>query len=166
MNQILNYPYPLTLALALKHRYTLTLLRTVHRGSGDWHWAIRAGPFALAVHFALGQQSGGAINTCQIRSQVTLGSSSCHTCVAWPANEHTLLVMHTHPGECHSPGVTKLAEGGMGCVCLMSTLPTSGLTVSESHSEFIRVGFGMGSAWVGHSQVRMSYTGRWESKSE
>ena len=86
--------------------------------------------------------------------------------VAWPANEHTLLVMHTHPGVCHSPGVTKLAEWGMACVCLMSTLPTFGPTVPESHSEFIRVGFGMGSAWVGHSQVRMSYTGRWESKYE
>ena len=153
-------------ALALKHRYTPTLLRTVHRGSGDSHWAIRAGPFALAGHFALGHQSGGGINTCQRCSQVTLGSTSCHTCVAWPANEHTLLVTHTHPGVCHSPCVTKLAKWGMGCVCPMSTLPTFIPTVPESHSEFIRVGFGMGSAWVRHSQVRMSYTGRWESKYE
>ena len=42
------------LALALEHRYTLTLQRTVHRGSGDSFWAIRAGPFALAGHFVLG----------------------------------------------------------------------------------------------------------------
>ena len=42
----------LALALALKHRYTLTLLHTVHRG--DSHWAMRAGPFVLAGHFALG----------------------------------------------------------------------------------------------------------------
>ena len=42
------------LALAPKHRYALTLQRTVHRGSGDSYWVIRAGPFALAGHFALG----------------------------------------------------------------------------------------------------------------
>ena len=79
--------------------------------------------------------------------------------MAWSANEHTLLVMHTRPRVCRSPGITKLAEWGMGCVCLMSAFPTFSPTVPESHSEFIRVGFGMGSAWVGHSQVRMSYTG-------
>ena len=89
-----------------------------------------------------------------------------HTVWLGQLMQHTLLVMHTHPGVCHSPGVTKLAEWGMGCVCPMSTLPTFSPTVPESHSEFIRVGFGMGSAWVGHSQVRMSYTGRWESKYE
>ena len=53
-----NNPCPLTLtqialALAPKHRYALTLQRTMHRVNGDSYRAIRTGTFAVAGNLHL-----------------------------------------------------------------------------------------------------------------
>ena len=64
-------------------------------------------------------------------AQVTLVS-------AWPANEHTLLVIRTHPGGSRAKSlplsVPKLAEWGMGCAWSDEDLPSS-VPQSHKHSQ-------------------------------
>ena len=84
---------------------------------------------ATAAAAAAVAAAAATIHSCQTR--VTLVS-------AWPANEHTLLVIRTHPGGSRAKSlplsVPKLAEWGMGSAWSDEDLPSS-VPQSHKHSQ-------------------------------